>query len=93
MSPYPRQKRIRSTRVAARSSSRRSCASRTSRFFKVLLPEVAQKYGLLEEIEVGTDGMVHAPGKPSFGTEIDFVLIRWSKIAVLRQRGDLAADA
>ena len=52
-------------------------------FFEVLLPEAAQKYGLLEEIEVGLDGLVHAPTKPGLGAEIDFGLIERKTIAVL----------
>lgn len=53
-------------------------------FFEVLLPEAAQKYGLLAEIEIGADGMVRAPDKPGLGAEIDFALIEREKLAVLR---------
>lgn len=53
-------------------------------FFEVLLPAEAQKYGLLEEIEIGADGMVRAPDKPGLGAEIDFALIERNRIAVLR---------
>jgi L-alanine-DL-glutamate epimerase-like enolase superfamily enzyme len=52
-------------------------------FFEVLLPEAAQKYGLLEEIEIGKDGMVRPPEKPGLGAEIDFALIERMKIATL----------
>jgi len=52
-------------------------------FFEVLLPEAAQKYGLLEEIEIGRDGMVRPPEKPGLGAEIDFALIERMKIATL----------
>lgn len=48
-----------------------------------LLPEAAQKYGMLEEIEVGRDGMVRAPTKPGLGAEIDFELIRRKTIDTL----------
>lgn len=52
-------------------------------FFEFLLPEAAQKYGLLEEIEIDSNGMVRAPDKPGLGAEIDFDLIRKNQIAVL----------
>jgi len=52
------------------------CAIRNSEFFEVLLPDAAQKYGLVEDIAVGPDGMVAAPQKPGLGVEIDFDLIR-----------------
>jgi L-alanine-DL-glutamate epimerase-like enolase superfamily enzyme len=53
-------------------------------FFEVLLPEEAQKYGLLEEIEIDARGMVRAPDKPGLGAEIDFGLIKANEVAVLR---------
>jgi len=43
--------------------------------FEVLLPDAAQKYGLLTEIEVSADGMVHAMDGPGLGADIDFDLI------------------
>lgn len=53
-------------------------------FFEVLLPAEAQKYGLLQDIEIGQDGMVHAPTGAGLGAEIDFELIQRQKVAVLR---------
>lgn len=53
-------------------------------FFEVLLPEEAQKYGLLTEIEIDARGMVRAPDRPGLGAAIDFDLIRRNEIAVLR---------
>ena len=52
-------------------------------FFEVLLPDGAQKYGLVEDIEVDAHGLVHAPNEPGLGAEIDFELIERKKIAVL----------
>jgi len=41
-------------------------------FFEVLLPDGAQKCGLVEDITVARDGLVHAPAGPRLGYEIDF---------------------
>jgi L-alanine-DL-glutamate epimerase-like enolase superfamily enzyme len=49
----------------------------------VLLPDGAQKYGLVEDIKVGRDGLVHAPTAPGLGYQIDFALIERKKISVL----------
>ena len=59
-------------------------AIRNTEFFEVLLPDGAQKYGLVEDITVGKDGMVHAPTKPGLGYEIDFELIEKKKMGVLK---------
>ena len=58
-------------------------ALRNCEFFEVLLPAAAQKYGMVEDIDVGADGMVHAPTKPGLGAEIDFELIRRKTVQVL----------
>ncbi len=58
-------------------------AIRNCEYFEVLLPAAAQKYGLAEEIEVDTHGLVHAPGGPGLGARIDFDLIERRKTAVL----------
>lgn len=58
-------------------------AIRNCEFFEVLLPAGAQKYGLAEDIEVDTRGLVHAPGGPGLGARIDFDLIARHKTAVL----------
>ena len=52
-------------------------------YFEVLLPDAAQKYGLVEDIEVDGNGQVHAPDGPGLGYEIDFALIESKKVAVL----------
>jgi L-alanine-DL-glutamate epimerase-like enolase superfamily enzyme len=58
-------------------------AIRNCEYFEVLLPSGAQKYGLIEDIEVDARGLVHAIDKPGLGAEIDFALIERKKIATL----------
>lgn len=53
-------------------------------YFEVLQPDAAQKYGLVQDIEVDADGLVHAPTKPGLGYEIDWELIRRNQTRVLR---------
>jgi len=52
-------------------------------YFEVLLPDDAQKHGLVKDIEVDGDGIVHAFDGPRLGAEIDFNLIERNKVAVL----------
>ena len=61
-------------------------AMRNTSYFEVLLPAAAQKYGLVEDIEIGPDGCVGiAPfERPGLGAQIDFELIRDKTITVLR---------
>ena len=61
-----------------------SAAIRNCEWFEVLLPAGAQKYGLVEDIEVDAEGYVHAPTGPGLGVEIDFDLIERNKTAELR---------
>jgi len=49
--------------------------------FEVLLPDEAQKHGLVQDIVVDSDGLVHAPQGPGLGVEIDFELIERNKLA------------
>ena len=58
-------------------------AIKNCEFFEVLLPAAAQKYGLVEDIEVEPRGFVHAPNDPGLGVAIDFDLIAREKTAVL----------
>lgn len=58
-------------------------AIRNCEYFEVLLPDGAQKYGLVQDIEVDANGLVHAPMKPGLGAEIDFDLIRRKQVSVL----------
>ena len=52
-------------------------------YFEVLLPDAVQKHGLVEEIVVDGDGLVHAFDRPGLGAEIDFDLIERNKVATL----------
>ena len=58
-------------------------AIRNCEFFEVLLPGEAQKYGLVQDIEVDTRGLVHAMNGPGLGAAIDFALIDKKKLTVL----------
>lgn len=58
-------------------------AIKNCEFFEVLLPAGAQKYGLVEDIEVDAQGFVHALNAPGLGAAIDFALIERQKVAVL----------
>lgn len=58
-------------------------AIRNTEFFEVLLPDGAQKYGLVHDITVGRDGLVHVPHEPGLGASIDFDLVERKKLAVL----------
>lgn len=52
-------------------------------YFEVLLPDAAHRYGLLREVEVDSNGFVHAPVEPGLGVPIDFALIESKRIATL----------
>jgi L-alanine-DL-glutamate epimerase-like enolase superfamily enzyme len=58
-------------------------AIRNCEFFEVLLPAAAQKYGLVDDIEVDPQGLVRAPSGPGLGAAIDFELIARQTTAVL----------
>ena len=58
-------------------------ALQNTEFFEVLLPSESQKYGLVQDIEIDADGMVHAPSGPGLGAQIDFELIARKKVGVL----------
>lgn len=53
-------------------------------FFEVLLPDGAQKYGMVEDVEVDANGIVHAPTGPGLGGDIDFDLIKAKTTETLR---------
>lgn len=53
-------------------------------FFEVLLPDGAQKYGMVDDVEVDANGMVHAPAGPGLGGDIDFDLIKAKTTQTLR---------
>ena len=46
-----------------------------SEYFEVLLPDEVQKHGLVDDIVVGPDGLVHAFDDPGLGATIDVDLI------------------
>lgn len=52
-------------------------------YFEVLLPDSVQKHGLVQDIEVDADGMVHAHQGPGLGAEIDYELIERNKLVEL----------
>ncbi len=56
-----------------------------ARYFEVLLPDLAQKFGLLNDIEVESDGSVtiDAFERPGVGAEIDWDLVKAKAIGVL----------
>lgn len=58
-------------------------ALRNTEFFEVLLPSASQKYGLVEDIKIDSEGMIHAPTDPGLGAQIDFDLIKHKTIGVL----------
>ncbi len=58
-------------------------AIRNCEYFEVLLPDAANKYGLIEDIEVDRQGFVHAPMDPGLGVAIDFDRIERTKTTVL----------
>jgi L-alanine-DL-glutamate epimerase-like enolase superfamily enzyme len=58
-------------------------ALQNTEFFEVLLPAQSQKYGLVQDIEIDSDGFVHAPTGPGIGARIDFELVERKKVAVL----------
>ncbi len=58
-------------------------AIRNCEYFEVLLPDAVQKHGLVQDIEVDENGLVHAHQGPGLGAEIDFDLIERNKVADL----------
>jgi L-alanine-DL-glutamate epimerase-like enolase superfamily enzyme len=60
-----------------------ACAISNTTFFEVLLPHGAHKYGLVNDITIGSDGLARCPQAPGIGAEIDFELIKRKRIAVL----------
>ncbi len=52
-------------------------------YFEVLLPDGVQKHGLIQDIEVDENGLVHAFQEPGLGAKINFDLIERNKVADL----------
>ena len=53
-------------------------------YYEVFPANGANKYGLVEDIEVDGQGLVHAPQKPGLGVEIDWELVKRNMVAVIR---------
>ncbi len=53
-------------------------------YFEVYLPDIAQKYALVKDVEVDKQGNVHAPEAPGLGYEIDWDLIKKNTTQVIR---------
>jgi hypothetical protein len=53
-------------------------------FFEVLLPAASQKYGLIRDIVIDSDDLVHAPTELGLGAAIDFELVERKKLALLK---------
>ncbi|MCX7143053.1 MAG: mandelate racemase, partial [Proteobacteria bacterium] len=53
-------------------------------YYEVFPANGANKYGLVEDIEVDSQGLVHAPQKPGLGYEIDWDLVKRNTVAVIR---------
>ncbi len=60
-----------------------ACAIPNTTYFEVLLPHGAHKYGLLNDIQIGRDGLAHCPQVPGIGAEIDFDLIKRKQLTQL----------
>ena len=53
-------------------------------YYELFPSSGANKYGLVEDIEVDSQGLVYAPQKPGLGYEIDWDLVTREKVQVLR---------
>jgi L-alanine-DL-glutamate epimerase-like enolase superfamily enzyme len=53
-------------------------------YYEVFPANGANKYGLVEDIEVDAQGYVHAPERPGLGYEIDWNLVDREKVQVVR---------
>jgi L-alanine-DL-glutamate epimerase-like enolase superfamily enzyme len=58
-------------------------AIRNCEYFEVLLPVQSHRYGLIEDLQVDAQGLIHAPTGPGLGVDIDFELVRRNTLAVL----------
>jgi L-alanine-DL-glutamate epimerase-like enolase superfamily enzyme len=57
---------------------------RNTTYFEILLPDAAQKYGVIDDLVVGPNGQVNAIDGPGLGVEVDMALIRSRTLEVLR---------
>ena len=58
-------------------------AIKNCELFEVLLPDEAQKHGLVRDIDIDENGLAHVPDRPGIGAKIDFELIEHNKIGEL----------
>lgn len=53
-------------------------------YYEVFPANGSNKYSLIEDIEVDSQGLVHAPQKPGLGYEIDWDLVKRNKVTVVK---------
>ncbi len=53
-------------------------------YYEVFPADGANKYGLVEDIEVDNNGMVHAPEEPGLGYEIDWNRVKRDTLQILK---------
>lgn len=61
-----------------------SVALRNCEMFEVLQPDGAHKYGLIEDLEIDSEGLIHVPDGIGLGAKIDYELIQSSTVDVLK---------
>jgi len=59
-------------------------AIRNCEYFEVLMPDAAQKYAIVDDLRVDSEGYVHRVDAPGLGATIDFDLIKAKTVEVLR---------
>ena len=52
-------------------------------YYEVFPASGANKFGLVEDVEVDSQGLVYAPEQPGLGYEIDWELIEREKVEVV----------
>jgi L-alanine-DL-glutamate epimerase-like enolase superfamily enzyme len=53
-------------------------------YYEVFPASGANKFGLVEDVEVDSNGLIYAPEQPGLGYEIDWELIEREKVQVVR---------
>ena len=53
-------------------------------YYEVFPANGANKFGLVEDVEVDSNGLVYAPEQPGLGYEIDWELVRREKSGEVR---------
>jgi len=62
-------------------------------YYEVFPASGANRYALVEDIEVDENGLVYAPTKPGLGYEIDWELVEREKVRVVKQKMTLTNDS